>query len=69
MPNKSGEITVNVERVPEVTLDFLRPHARKAVSSDSNAATLRYALVELEKRLRAEEGVGLTYTLNPPKET
>lgn len=55
MPNEIGEITVNVDKIPEAVLDFVRPYARKDLRSDNNASTLRYALVELAKRLRAEE--------------
>jgi len=45
---------VFIHDVPAATLDYLRPHAWRAGHTRGRGAVVRYALAELERRLKAE---------------
>jgi hypothetical protein len=47
-------VDVSVQGVPLETLDFLRSYAKRQGHSRGNAGVLRFAAVELERRLRKE---------------
>lgn len=46
---------VTVYGVPLSVVNYLRVHAKRAGHADRMGATLRWAILDLEKRLRAEE--------------
>lgn len=57
MPCKIERITVEITNFPQQTLDYLRPHALDEGQPDSAASIVRWAAVELAKRLRQDVGL------------
>lgn len=58
MPDGNGELRiVQVTKVPVDALDALRAAAIRDGRPDSDASVMRYAAVELARRLRSEPGI------------
>ncbi len=47
---------ISVTNVPTIDLKFLAPYARRQGFSESGATLVRYAVIELARRIRAENG-------------
>lgn len=44
----------SANNVPSESVEFLRPHAQRAGMGTSDGAVIRFAVIELERRLKAE---------------
>ncbi len=47
---------ISVTNVPTIDLEFLKPYARRQGFSEQGATLVRYAVIELARRIRAENG-------------
>ncbi len=47
---------ITVNNVPTIDLKFLAPYARRQGFSEQGATIVRYAVIELARRIRAENG-------------
>lgn len=49
---------VQVTNVPAEALDYLRPHSERAGHGTKDAGVARYAILELERRIKEERQSG-----------
>lgn len=54
-PLEEPTFDVTVYNLPLSVVNYLRVHAKRAGHADRMGATCRWAILDLEKRLRAEE--------------